>query len=177
MLSSDVFPQPINRSYVFLHPFTHRHQLMHTCKTGRDTHTDAIKTASELFVTNSFPPFTSSLPPHCKHNHSHFFFFSTRSLVYLSLPSQVLWSSFPFFHFCFSFTPPPSPSSCSPPLIFHSAALPLISQSACGLTEMQGSDGGCQSVSTYLFTNIHTCIHLTQRNREVNGNSGAILSF
>lgn len=177
MLSSDVFPQPINRSYVFLHPFTQRHQLMHTCKTGRDTHTDAIKTASELFVTNSFPAFHLFSATTLQAQSQSHFFFSTRSLVYLSLPSQVLWSSFPFFHFCFSFTPPPSPSSCSPPLIFHSAALPLISQSACGLTEMQGSDGGCQSVSTYLFTNIHTCIHLTHRNREVNSNSGAILSF
>lgn len=122
-----------------------------------------------------FLHFTSSLLPHCKHNHSHIF--CHLSLVYLCLPSQVLWSSFPFFHFCFSFTPPPPPSSCSPPLIFHFAALPLISQSACGLTEMQGSDGGCQSVSTYLFTNIHTCIHLTHRNQEGNGNSRAILSF
>lgn len=52
-----------------------------------------------------------------------------------------------------------SSSSCSSPLIFHFAALLLITQSACGLTEMRGSDGGCQTVSTYLFTNIHTRTH------------------
>lgn len=57
------------------------------------------------------------------------------------------------------FFPPPC-------LIFHFAALLLISQRACGLTEMQGSDGGCQTVSTYLFTEIHTCIHITSRNQQ-----------
>lgn len=57
-------------------------------------------------------------------------------------------------------------SSRSPPLlIFHFAVPPLISQSACGLTETRGSDGGCQTVGTYLFTDIHTCMHLTCWNR------------
>lgn len=90
-------------------------------------------------------------------------------------------SPFSWFRSKVQFSHPPIPSLLPhlhplPPssrLIFYFAALPLISQWACGLTEMQGSDGGCQTVSTYLFTEIHTCIHLTSRNQqEMKGANG-----
>lgn len=89
-----------------------------------------------------------------------FLFYPSSSSFSFVQPFQILSSSLPSFY--------PAPPSlflllplfflfpCSSPPIFHFAALLFVIQSACGLTEMWGSDEGCQTVSTYLFTNTHT---------------------
>lgn len=137
-----------HRSYFLLHPAT-QHPLEQT----RQRHAAAIKSASSffsLFICHCVPMTRLLLlPPCCWHTLHYFLLFSP-----FVLRSRFPIPPFPLsYHTSFLFLLP------APRLIFHFAALPLISQRACGLTEMQGSDGGCQTVSTYLFTQIHTCIH------------------
>lgn len=141
MLSSDVFPQPINRSYVFLHPFTHRHQLMHTCKTGRDTHTDAIKTASELFVTNSFPAFHLFSATTLQAQSQSHFFFPPGPLCTSASPHKSSGPVSPFFisvslsHLLLLHLPAPLLSFSTPLLFPSSVSQPAVWQRCRALME------------------------------------------
>lgn len=83
----------------------------------------------------------------------------SNALVHFALPPSLLL----LFHMSSSFS---SFLLLTAYFIFHFAALLLITQSACGLTETLGSDGGCQTVNPYLFTNVHV-LHIRQKGRKM----------
>lgn len=192
------YSQSIGHISYYTLPLTYTSSCSYTHATQTETRTPtvAIKSASSFlgcFCHHAFflfPPstlwscnlLTSPLQPHRRHNRGRVFFgFFFPSLVLFNLLKSSRPVCPPSLLLLFHTTTSSSSSSpsCSSPLIFHFAALLLISQSACGLTELRGSDGGCQTVSTYLFTMIHTCIHLTcskeQGKQKKDGNNTSIL--
>lgn len=129
-------------------------------------HSSFPSSTHPLMATVSSPPHLCSVNTLAAQSQPHGFCPSPSFYASFSHPFQILFGQFALL---------PPRSSLPPtlllllillfflaPLLSFSTLLLFLSslKSACGLTEMQGSDGGCQTVSTYLFSNIHTCTHL-----------------